>query len=176
MEDLFTSSFNESLLQILLRNSERYCFCVIKSKIFLPKFNKELKYAKNIYFTFQFSGRVWRSIRRTPWWGREAPPRSRARPTASKVRRRTWRIQNMKLKEMQRVLETKEYWMICRGPGFLAVGWFGSSLIPSPALPSVCSTRESATQRKTEKERQVAEGRWGEEDGWGAESYDRKKA
>jgi hypothetical protein len=40
-----------------------------------------------------------------------------------------------------------EYWMIYKGPGFLAIIWFGSSPTPS-----------EATHRKTEKERQLADG------------------
>ncbi len=31
---------------------------------------------------------------------------------------------------------SREYWMIYRGPGFLAVGWFGSSPTPSPPMQS----------------------------------------
>ncbi len=30
------------------------------------------------------------------------------------------------------MVETREYWMVYRGPGFLAVAWFGSSPAPSP--------------------------------------------
>ncbi len=32
-------------------------------------------------------------------------------------------------------MSTREYWMNCRGPGFLAVVWFGSSPVPFPLLP-----------------------------------------
>ncbi len=32
-------------------------------------------------------------------------------------------------------MQTREYWMIYRGPGFLAVVWFGSSTIPFPSPP-----------------------------------------
>ncbi len=53
------------------------------------------------------------------------------------------------------------YWMIYRGPGFLAVVWFGSSPTPSP--PPVSKSRP-ATHRKTKKERQFADGRRGK--GW----------
>ena len=59
----------------------------------------------------------------------------------------------------------RKYWMVYRGPGFLAVVWVGPS-----TLPSVSSTR------KTLKERQVVKGEGGEGGGRGAESYDRKKA
>ncbi len=51
-------------------------------------------------------------------------------------------------------LSVREYWMIYRGPGFLAVVWFGFSPIPFP-LP--------ATYRKNEKERQLADGMGGGE-------------
>ncbi len=61
--------------------------------------------------------------------------------------------------------------MIYRGPGILAVAWFGSSPSPYPPLPSVSST---GATRETEKERQLADGRVG--GGGGAESYDHEKA
>ncbi len=64
------------------------------------------------------------------------------------------------------------YWMIYREPGFLAVIWIGSS--PNLSPPTVSKSRP-ATHRKTEKERQLADGR-GRGRGWrGVESYDRKK-
>jgi hypothetical protein len=59
-------------------------------------------------------------------------------------------------------LKQSEYWLIYRGLGFLAVVWCGSSPTPYPPLPFVSSP---ATQRKTEKERQAADGRGGER-GW----------
>jgi hypothetical protein len=40
--------------------------------------------------------------------------------------------------------------MIYRGPGFLAVAWFGSSLTPSPLLSSVGSSDD--TQEDWERE------------------------
>ncbi len=52
----------------------------------------------------------------------------------------------------------REYWRIYRGPGFLMVVWFGSS--PSPSLPLPSEARQ-ATHRKSEKEKQLAHGRWG---------------
>ncbi len=43
-----------------------------------------------------------------------------------------------------RISETRDYWIIYRGPGFLAVLWFGSSPTPSnPPLPSVCWTGDT---------------------------------
>ncbi len=59
----------------------------------------------------------------------------------------------------------REYWMIYGGPGFLAVVWFGSTP-PSPL---------SNLDRKTEKERQLAEER-GWEVGEGAKSYNGENA
>jgi hypothetical protein len=32
------------------------------------------------------------------------------------------------------IVKTRDYWMIYRGPSFLAIVWFGSSLIPSHPL------------------------------------------
>jgi hypothetical protein len=63
--------------------------------------------------------------------------------------------------------------MLYRGPGFLAAVYFGSTPTPPPRLSR--QKDRPATHRKTEKERQVGDGRW-EGDGRGAESYDRKKA
>ncbi len=37
----------------------------------------------------------------------------------------------------------REYWMICRGPGFLAVIWFGSTPIPPPSHQQVISLSRS---------------------------------
>ncbi len=63
---------------------------------------------------------------------------------------------------------TREYWMIYRGPGFLAVVWFGSCPIPFPSLPSVSSTK------KTEKKkRQLADERVGR--GWGRSQIIRRR-
>jgi hypothetical protein len=59
--------------------------------------------------------------------------------------------------------------MIERGPGYLDVVRFGSSPTPSPV------SKLDQKTRKTEKERQLADGRWGR--GWGgAKSYDGEKA
>ncbi len=66
-----------------------------------------------------------------------------------------------------------EYWMILRGPGILAVAWFGSSPTPSP-LP-VCELDRWHTGRLRKKEGQLADGRGGGV-GWGAKSYYSKKA
>ncbi len=50
-----------------------------------------------------------------------------------------------------------KYGLFYRGPGFLAVVWFGSSPTPLPhTFPSVSSTGDT---HKREKERQVADGR-----------------
>ncbi len=62
---------------------------------------------------------------------------------------------------------SREHWMIYRGPGFLAVVWFASSPSLQLAWP--------ATHRKTEKERQLADGRGGE-GGGGAKSYESEEA
>ncbi len=50
--------------------------------------------------------------------------------------------------------------MIYRGPGFLAVVWFGSSPTPSPLSRQQARL---ATHRKTEKKRQLDDGRGGRE-------------
>jgi hypothetical protein len=67
--------------------------------------------------------------------------------------------------------------MINRGPNFLAVVRFGSTPDPSPtplrALPSVSWTGD--IQEDCKKERQLAEGREGEEGGREAESQDARK-
>ncbi len=73
----------------------------------------------------------------------------------------------------QSTARTRKYWMIYRGPGFLAVIWFGSSPNPFSPFPSVSSTGDT---QEDEKERQVVDGRGGGQGrGW-AESYDHKKA
>ncbi len=67
----------------------------------------------------------------------------------------------------------REYWLTYRGPGFLAVIWFGSSPTPSPPLPSVSSTGD--TQEDWEKIDNLLPGEGGGEGcGRRAESYDRK--
>ncbi len=50
----------------------------------------------------------------------------------------------------------REYWIIYRGPGFIAIVWFGSSPNPFPPLPSQSFTADT---QKAEKERQRADGR-----------------
>ncbi len=67
-------------------------------------------------------------------------------------------IYNVGLEILQ--VHTRKYWRIYRRPGFLAVVLFGSPSSPAGKL-------DGATQRKTEKERRLADGRRGEE---GAES------
>ncbi len=48
-------------------------------------------------------------------------------------------------------IRTREYWMIYRGPGFLAGVWFRSSPTPSPPLPSVSSTGDPEEDWEREK-------------------------
>ncbi len=75
------------------------------------------------------------------------------------------------------VLHCNGYWMMYRGPGFLAVLWLGSSptLSPPPSPVSISATGDTQDQ-KTETESQLADGRM-RGGGWrGAESYDRYKA
>ncbi len=65
---------------------------------------------------------------------------------------------------------SREYWIIYRGPGFLAVVWLAP---PPPPLTSISSTGD--TYRKTERERQLFDRRVGG-GGVGAKSYDSKNA
>ncbi len=69
--------------------------------------------------------------------------------------------QSEHLPATERYMEAREYWMIFRGPGFLAVVCFGSSPTPS----QLSQEARTATRRKSEKERQLADGRRG--GGWG---------
>ncbi len=71
------------------------------------------------------------------------------------------------------ILLAREYWNIYRGPDFLAVVWFSSF----PTISHLLSRQKArpASQRKTEKERQLDAGR-GEGGGGGAKSYDGGKA
>jgi hypothetical protein len=65
----------------------------------------------------------------------------------------------------------REYWSIYRGQGFPAVVGFGSSLTPSPGLPSVTSTGDREEAREREDILMTGEG----ERGWGRrqiKSYD----
>jgi hypothetical protein len=55
------------------------------------------------------------------------------------------------------ILESRKYWIIYRRPGFLAAVSFGSSSSPFP--PVSIQEARPATQRKIEKERQLADGR-----------------
>ncbi len=52
--------------------------------------------------------------------------------------------------------------------------FIGGDSAPRPPLPPLPLVSWTATHRKTEKERQLADGR--EDEGGGAESFDRKKA
>ncbi len=70
----------------------------------------------------------------------------------------------------RKTLLGREYWIIYRGPDFLASAWFGFSLTPSPP-PSPVISSIGDTYMKT---RQLVDGREGGRRG--AESYDRKEA
>ncbi len=61
----------------------------------------------------------------------------------------------------------REYWIVYRGPGFLALIWFGSSPAPSHPLPSVSSCCD--TQEDGERETTFWQG------GGGAKSNDSEK-
>ncbi len=53
-----------------------------------------------------------------------------------------------------RVLRDREYWMIYRGPGFLAVLWFGSTSTPSlPSSVSMIHLRHTGRQKKRDNQR-----------------------
>ncbi len=61
-----------------------------------------------------------------------------------------------------RSLQPKEYWMIYRVAGFLAVVWIGSyPQPPPPPLPTLPSVSSNGENKKTVKERQLADGRGG---------------
>jgi hypothetical protein len=61
------------------------------------------------------------------------------------------------------ILCTREYWMIYRGPGFLAVLWFGSSPTPFPPSPaSKLDRRHIGRLRKRDKLRRGEGGVLGE--------------
>ncbi len=66
----------------------------------------------------------------------------------------------------------REYWMICRGPGFLAVVWFGS--FPPPPSP-VSKLDRRHIQEDWERET-TCWGRGGGGKAIGAKSYDGEKA
>jgi hypothetical protein len=70
------------------------------------------------------------------------------------------------------LLHFTEYWMIYRGPGFLAVVWLGSLPNPPPPLPSVSATGDTRSLRKREY---LPTGEGGGGVGRGAESWDSKK-
>jgi hypothetical protein len=59
----------------------------------------------------------------------------------------------------------REYWMIYRGPGFLAVVWFGSSSFPATPFPSHVSKLDGDTQEDWERETTFWRER-GREGGW----------
>ncbi len=67
---------------------------------------------------------------------------------------------------------SREYWMIYRGPGFLAIVWFGSS--STPHLQSVSSTGD--TQEYWERETTCLREKGGGEGGRGAKLYNHRKA
>jgi hypothetical protein len=67
----------------------------------------------------------------------------------------------------------REYWMIYRGPGFLAGPMI---LLLVHPLPLSRQKGRPAAHRKTEKDRQLAHGRGGEGGGRGTESFDRREA
>jgi hypothetical protein len=62
---------------------------------------------------------------------------------------------------------TREYWMVYREPGFLALGWFGSSPTPFHPLPSASCLFFSVFLCVT------GQAYWWER--WGAKSYDGEK-
>jgi hypothetical protein len=72
-------------------------------------------------------------------------------------------------------LHVREYLIVYRGPGFISVIRFGSSPTPFPPIPSPVGKLDRRHTRKTEKERQLADGRGGRE-GESAKSNDHKKA
>ncbi len=87
--------------------------------------------------------------------------------------RKTYRDRPRKLNKSLPSSCTREYCMIYRGPGFLAVAWFGSSPTPSlpPSLPPSLSISSTGGTQKTEKGRQLADKR-----GWGGtKSYEGEK-
>ncbi len=67
----------------------------------------------------------------------------------------------------------REYWMIYRGPGLLALVWFGSTPTHFPPLLSATCLSFSVFLCVGSR---AYWGRWGGGGGHGAESYDRKKA
>jgi hypothetical protein len=66
----------------------------------------------------------------------------------------------------------REYWVIYRGPGFLAVVWFGSLPTPFPLLSVYKLVRRRTGRLRKRDKLLTGEGR----KGGGPESYDRKKA
>ncbi len=51
--------------------------------------------------------------------------------SCSSVSYRTLELSTRSLEDLE-IVEFREYWMICRGPGFLAVVWLGYFPTPSP--------------------------------------------
>jgi hypothetical protein len=72
---------------------------------------------------------------------------------------------------VRRIVPPREYWTIYRGPGFLAVVWFGSTPNPSPSPVS-----NLHTGRLRKKERQLADMRGGEGMGEKPKNYDARKS
>ncbi len=73
--------------------------------------------------------------------------------------------------------QPREYWMIYRGPGFIAVVWFGSSPNPSPSRPRPPSVSclVSLSQSSCISPVELTDGRGGR-GGGGAKSNDDEKA
>ncbi len=70
------------------------------------------------------------------------------------------------------IFQNKEYWIIYRGPGFLAVLWFGSS--PTPYSPSLSVSSTGDTREDKRDNLLTGEGGRG---GWArGKSNDRKEA
>ncbi len=71
------------------------------------------------------------------------------------------------------IVKTSEYWMIYRGPGFLAVIWFGSSPTDLPHLPSASCPSFSVFLHVCRRSSLLT---WEGGRGWEAKSNDREKA
>jgi hypothetical protein len=76
--------------------------------------------------------------------------------------------------EFGTIVETSDYWMIYRGPGFLAVIWFVSSPTDLPHLPSASCPSFSVFLHVLPVKLTYVRG--GKGVGWEAKSNDREKA